>query len=253
LADAGVSYLDLTGNSRIRLDRPALWVLTEGAARDPSPLRRGVRTLKGAKAARLVRALCDWKPPVRVRELARRAGLDAGYATRILRLLEEENVLERGARGEIRVVRWRELLELWTRDYQVTTTNRPLSCLSPRGIGPLLEALRSSPLRYALTGSVAVPSEAADVPAARALCFVDEVDLAIRHLGLTPTEVGANVVLLKPFDPLVYERSRTKGELTCVALTQCLADLLTGTGREPSQGEALATWMAENESVWRLS
>lgn len=38
---------------------------------------------------------------------------------------------------------------------------------------------------------------------------------------------------------------------TVVALSQCVVDLLTGTGREPAQADALMTWMAEHENAWR--
>jgi hypothetical protein len=54
-----VSFLDLTGNTRIALSRPALFIEARGADRDPSPQDRGSRSLKGASAARITRALCD--------------------------------------------------------------------------------------------------------------------------------------------------------------------------------------------------
>jgi len=142
------------GASGSSLPRPA--VVSNGPARDPSPPQRGVRTLKGAKAGRLVRALCDWKSPVGVRKLARRAGVDAGYATRVLTLLEDENVLERGERGEIALVRWRELLGLWARDYEIGAVNRHVPCLSPRGLESFTDQLRLSVDRYALTGLIVV-------------------------------------------------------------------------------------------------
>jgi len=37
-----------------RLDRLAVWILSQGADRHPPPPRRGVRTLKGKKTGRLV-------------------------------------------------------------------------------------------------------------------------------------------------------------------------------------------------------
>ena len=252
LTDAGFSYLDLTGNVRIRLDRPAVWIQSQGAARDPSPPRRGVRTLKGAKTGRLVRALCDWKSPVGVRKLARRAGVDAGYATRVLTLLEDENVLERGEQGEIALVRWRELLGLWARDYEIGAVNRHVPCLSPRGLEFFTDQLRLSVDRYAVTASLAVPPEAVVAPARRVTCFADDPGRAIEAFGLAETDTGSNVLLLVPFDPVVYERPRTLRGLMVVALSQCVVDLLTGTGREPAQADALLGWMEENEDAWRL-
>ena len=39
--------------------------------------------------------------------------------------------------------------------------------------------------------------------------------------------------------------------LTIVAPSQAAADLLTGSGRMPSEGEELLDWMKDNERVWR--
>jgi hypothetical protein len=41
-------------------------------------------------------------------------------------------------------------------------------------------------------------------------------------------------------------------ELRLVAPSQLAADLLTGPGREPSEGEELLSWMREYESAWRV-
>src|SRR5204863_9708086 len=124
LREAGVAYLDLTGNVCIALDRPALLIQTQGASKDPEPPQRGVKSLKGAKGARLVRALCDWRPPVGVRELARRAGANPGYVTRVLQLLRDEDIVTKDADGTVIDVNWRDLLQRWAQDYQVAKANR---------------------------------------------------------------------------------------------------------------------------------
>jgi hypothetical protein len=251
LQEAGLSYLDLTGNIRIQLDRPAVYLESQGASKDPAPVQRGVRSLKGAKAARIVRALCDWRPPMGVRELARRADINAGYATRVLGLLTEEDLVERDPDGAVSQVRWAELLRRWTRDYGVTSSNIALPYLAPRGIDGVLERLAGYTGRYAITGSFAVP-RAAQVARGRLLtCFMDSPDRGAEKLGLRPSDAGTNVLLVEPFDPVVYERARTEDGLRLTALSQCVADLLTGSGREPAEGESLLGWMGRNEDAWR--
>ena len=251
LRDAGASYLDETGNAWIRMDRPAVFIERQGAATDPDPPRRGVQSLKGAKAARIVRGLCDWQPPMGVRELARRTDADPGYVTRVLSLLEEDDVVERGLAGEIEGVRWPDLLLRWSEDYSVTETNRASLYLAPRGLAQVQERLLAFDAPYALTGSFAVPPEARVAPGRVLTCYVTEPALAARALDARPADAGANVVLLEPFDPVVFERSRSGPGPTCVALSQCAIDLLTGTGREPAQAEALIDWMQRNEDEWR--
>lgn len=251
LREAGVSYLDLTGNGWITLDRPAIFIEREGADADPDPPRRGVQSLKGAKAARIARALCDWRPPVGVRELARRTETNAGYVTRVLSLLEDEDVIVRASTGEVADVRWRDLLLRWSEDYSVTGTNRAVSSLAPRGLSQLQGRLTRFEGSYAITGSFAVPPEARVAPGRLLSCYVSSIEMAADRLDVRPTEAGANVLLLEPFDKLAFERTRSEGGLTTVALSQCVVDLLTGTGREPAQADALMTWMAEHEDAWR--
>lgn len=251
LRSAGVSYLDSTGNAWISLSRPAVFIERQGAETDPDPPRRGVRSLKGAKAARIVRGLCDWRPPLGVRELARRTGTNAGYVTRVLSFLEDQDVIVRDDQGEVIKAQWEELLKLWSRDYSVSEANRAVQYLAPRGFTPLRERLATYEGQYALTGQFAVPPEAQIAPGRVLSCYVTSAEHAAKELDLRPAESGANVLLLEPFDKLVFERTRQATELTTVALTQCVVDLLTGTGREPAQADALLSWMGKNEDAWR--
>ena len=62
---------------------------------------------------------------------------------------------------------------------------------------------------------------------------------------------GVTVVLLEPFDPVVFDRTVERDGLRCVAASQLAVDLLTGPGREPSQGEQMLIWMEKNEDAWR--
>lgn len=248
----GVNYLDLTGNCWVVLDEPAVFISTAGAESDPEPVKRPVQSLKGAKAARLVRALCDWMPPVGVRELARRAGTDAGYATRVLSLLQEDALVVRDRTGTIADVKWPDLLRRWVQDYALMTTNRAIQFVASRGLQQLEKALRSQiEIKYAVTASRAVPPQAEIAPTRLLTCFVENIEEAASVLRLTPSDAGANVVLLEPFDPVIWERARSVDGLILTALTQCVADLLGGSGREPNQGEALIEWMIQNEPQWR--
>jgi len=251
LVERGVGYIDLTGNVLVAADRPALFVRTTGAERDPRREERPARTLKGAKAGRVVRALCDFAPPVGVRELARRAEIDPGYASRVLALLEKEDLIQREPRGPITQIDWRGLISRWTEDYSLLNSNRTGSYLEPRGLGSLLRKLRDSDLRYAATGSLGAVSVAPVAPARLAVLFVDDVQDAAERLELRPAEAGANVILAEPFDPVVYERCRKEEGISYVALSQNAADLLTSPGRGPGEAEALMDWMERHEDDWR--
>jgi hypothetical protein len=72
------------------------------------------------------------------------------------------------------------------------------------------------------------------------------------ELELIPTDQGANVVLLKPFDPVVWDRTSREDGVTFAAPSQVAVDCLTGNGRMPVEGEAVLQWMVGNEDAWRL-
>lgn len=251
LREAGVAYVDLTGNAWLTLDRPALWIETTGADRGPWPEGRPARTLRGAKAGRVVRALLDLRPPLGVRRLAALAGADPGYVSRVLALLEREALVERKRRGPVTEVDWAGLIRRWAEDHSLLGSNTVASYLDPRGLAALTEKLLRSSVRYALTGSLAASQVAPVAPPRLAALYVDDPEGVAKRLELRPAEAGANVLLVAPFDPVVYERTWEREGLTFAALSQVTVDLLTSPGRGPAEAEELLAWMAGNEDAWR--
>ena len=64
LREHGACWADAAGNFRVVLEKPAVFVEIEGAAKNP--FGRGdvpLKSLKGPSAAAVVRALCDYRPP----------------------------------------------------------------------------------------------------------------------------------------------------------------------------------------------
>lgn len=250
LREAHVGYVDSTGNAYIALNRPALFIETTGARTDPTPKAKGA-SLKGAKAGAVVRALCDFAPPLGVRELAERANVTPGYASRLVKLLAEEALLEREERGPVLTVDVPRLLRRWSEHYSFTETNETRAYLDPRGPSNAMARLTSRGSRYAVTGSFGAAA-VAPVAAPRLLfAFVDNLDRTADELRLRPADKGANVILAEPFDPVVYARAWEKDGVTYAAPSQLVADLLTSPGRGPNEAEELLRWM-ENEDAWRV-
>jgi hypothetical protein len=111
--------------------------------------------------------------------------------------------------------------------------------------------LGGSALRYAATGALAAQGYAPIAPTRTAALYVEDAAASSDLLRLKPADAGANVHLIEPFDEVVFERTLVRNGLITVAPTQLAVDLLTGSGRQPSEGEELLTWMSENEHVWR--
>ena len=243
-----LNFLDLTGNVRLVLARPGLYVETQGADQDPSPKRQPGRSLRGAKAARIVRALCDFPPPLPISDLAAKAKVDISYASRLVEWLSREALLERRHRGPVQSVDRAALICRWAQDYEVLTSNDARGYLDQRGLDNLIRGLSEGAIRgkYALTGSIAANRIAPIAPPRLAMFYVDNVGSAAAALKIRPTETGANVMLLAPFDNVVFERTWTDGGLTLVAPSQAAVDLLTSPGRAPSEAEAILKRLAGN-------
>ena len=254
LLQSGASYVDPTGNLRIVLNDPAVFLEGRGDDRAPDRKPRALRSLKGAAAGRVVRALCDFKPPFGVRTLAETSTTPLGTVSRVVSLLEDEALVTRDARKQIAAVDWPALITRWARDYNVRTSNRLLSCLEPRGLSALAPKLAKLE-RYAITGSMAATSIA---PARLAIIYVDDAAAAAQTLELVETDAGTNVWLLEPYDDVVFDRTRSlqiaepgAPIIVAAAPSQVAADLLTSPGRGPQEAAALIDKMKGTEDAWR--
>ena len=251
LVEAGLGFVDLTGNVRIVLSSPGLYIEASGADVNPVRSARPSRSLRGGKAGRIVRALIDREKPSGVRALATATGVNPGYVSRIVALLDDQALIERSGRGRIVSVDWPRLLERWSQDAPLSSRGPQTMCLEPRGLAELTLRLGTSSLRYAVTGTLAV-SEFAPVTAAHlAVVYVDDSHAAVSALGLRIAERGANVMLIEPEDEWVFEGRALRNGLSAVAVSQAVADLLTSPGRGPAEAEAVIAWMGENERAWR--
>lgn len=251
LRESDVGYLDLTGNARIVLPEPGLFIETQGASEDPNREERPARSLRGPKAGRIVRALIELKLPPRVRELAALTKIDPGYVSRVLSFLDSEALITRVARGRIESVDWPALLRRWAQEAPLDTRGRLRTFLEPRGLSALQARLAKSDTPYAITGSLAAATLAPLAPARLATLWVREVDVAATSLMLRPADAGANVVLAEAVDESVFHGADQRGGLWYAAPSQVAVDLLTSPGRAPQEGEELIDWMKTNEDKWR--
>lgn len=255
LTEAGLSYVDATGNMRVEVSRPGLYLADRGADRDPwrGPGRpRG--TLKGEPAARIVRTIADFTGTWKMRELAEVSKASTGATYRVIEFLEREGMASRDDDGRVSVPDWAQVLRRWSDDYGFVRTNQVTRWIAPRGLPALLDRLASTgeSTRYAISGTIAAAEWAAYAPARLAMIYTDEPQKAASEWDLRPAEAGANVILAEPEFEVVYERSLTNANGVVVAApTQVVVDLMTGPGRNPNEAEELLEWMKRNEQSWR--
>jgi hypothetical protein len=257
LQEGGAGWFDATGNLRLQLDRPAVFINVAGASRNPftDSEDRRLKSLKGPGAARVVRALLDETLPLGVRALADAADVGLATSSRVTVLLVREELINRDQGGRISAVNKRALVRRWTADYGINSSNQAVPMLGSRGIDKVLTSLQRYHGDYAITAEAAarryLPSETAAVaPLALLTLFVPDATTAADALSLRGAPRGANVVLVEPFDSVVFRRTTQQEGLVYAAPSQVVADLLTGTARGPEQADALLDALAANDRAW---
>lgn len=253
LRTQGSSFLDSTGNAEIRLSEPGLFVRTEGAKRNPSPAPLRGPSLRGPKAWALLRTLAEVPPPIGVRELAEAVEVDAGYVSRVLRVLEDELLVTRTPRGPVTAVEWEGVLRRASSSYALFDANVSTTWVASSGPERLLDDLSAKRAgRWVVTGSFAAGRVAPVAAPEQAVIFTNDTERLVRGGRLLPATRGANVVLLEPYDPIVFERTLTSDGVPNVSVAQAALDCLRGNARMPAEGEALLAWMRKNEARWRI-
>ncbi len=98
----------------------------------------------------MVRTLCDFPPPVGLRELAKRADIDAGYASRVVQILVRDALVVRTGRVPITEVDWPALLRRWSEEYSSLKKGRISWYLAPRGLQSVMDRLKTLKTGYAV-------------------------------------------------------------------------------------------------------
>lgn len=253
LTEENVSYVDLTGNARLSIDDPGVFIQTDGASRDPRSVkpRSGIR---GAQAGAVVRVLTDAAPPYTGADIARAANVNEGYLSRILDTLTDEGLIDRESFGPVTSVDWPAILRRRAQALDLFKPNGTFRYVARQGTGALLERLRNRPSSAqppTVTGSFAAVRLAPFAAPALLVVYTMSPRELATELELLPAEAGADTVLIRPDNNNAFARSTPEGGIGWAAPSQVAIDCLAGSGRMPPEGEALIGWMQDDESRWR--
>jgi hypothetical protein len=191
-----------------------------------------------------------------VPKLMKLAGTPSGNTYRAVAFIEEQDLLTRANDGKITDVRWRALLERWSKDYSFSKLVGGSTYLAPRGLPDLMRRLGGLAKddeagRYAVTGSLATPKWVAYAPARNAMIYAEKPDQFAAWADLRRVDAGANVIIAHGEATAAFDRTQRLDGAVIVAPSQAAVDLLTAPGRGPEEGRALIDWMDKNESDWR--
>ena len=241
--EAEVCWLDLSGNAH--LVAPGLRVNIEGKPNQFKRLGRP-RNVFAPKSARIARwLLMERDRAFTQRELAKASGLDEGFTSRIVRQLEEQRLVARGAEGAVRVADYDVMLDAWREAYDFSKHHIVRGHVAARSSDEVLRRLagqlRQSKIEHAATGLAGawllnpfagfrlVVFYVSGMPSVEA-----RGDMSFRE-----EERGENVWLVVPNDEGVFHGAAEREGIRCVHPVQAYLDLKDHPERSAEAAEQL--------------
>lgn len=237
---AGIGYLDLSGNCLIVFD--TVYIKREGAPNIRAQ-RRDLRSLYSAKSERILRVLLTRaKQTWKTEALAKSAQVSVGQVANVKKLLADREWLAAGEAG-IRLGNPRAALDEWAKQYRFER-NRTAGYYSLSSASEcesqLAELCRRNKVRYALTAFSGAARLAPAVRYQRVTAYVDgNPDALANRLGWKRVESGANIQLLVPYDEGVFFESQNAGGIQTVSPVQIYLDLQNQHGRAEEAAQAV--------------
>lgn len=227
--DAGVAWLDLSGNARIV--GPGIHVLVEGHANQFKSRGRPSSAF-APKSSRISRwLLMHANDPVKQRDLALATDMDEGFTSRIVSRLEEASFVLREQKGEINLRDPDLLLDAWREVYDFSMHQVLRGHLAARSgdeaMRLLAAGLHAEGVRYAATGLAAAWLLTKFSGFRLTTMYVEEplASGVLESLGIREEERGANVWIVVPKDEGVFQGAGEHDGIACVHPVQAYLDL----------------------------
>jgi|1185.fasta_scaffold35320_2 hypothetical protein len=211
-----------------------------------------VKPLADGSAARVIRALLDFRCVWTTHDLVTISELPAQTVRKVIGCLENEALVQRTGPGVVLVPSWLALLRRWSQDARFGREAQVTRWRSKGGVQALLTRLPTTPVSYTISGIAAAQQWVPRTPAGGpTIIYTPDAQVAATAWELVPATTSS-IVLAEPASDVVFVRPRkTPTGLRMAAPAQVLADLLTGAGRSPSAADQLSSWMLSNELQWR--
>jgi len=225
----GISWLDLSGNASI--SGPGIRISISGqpnAYRVPgrSP---GVFARKSSRVSRVL--LYHPESAFTQRELSRTTKLDEGYVSKIVRSLENDELVDRLEDGSLKARDKWLLLDAWREAYDFHKQILVRGHIPARSGFALLRAasqtLSSGGLEHAATGLAGawLYTQFADFRIATIYLRKSLPDGLLSELNFREGESGENIWLVKPRDEWVFHESQELDGIPCAHPVQVFLDL----------------------------
>ena len=246
-AERGLAWVDLSGNAEIHA--PGLHIHVEGHPnRYASPGRPShAFTPRYSRVPRLL--LIDASRWWRQHELATEAELPAGTVSKVVRRLDEDDLLDRDDAGALRARDPSTLLDAWAQHARFEDHHiRRFHAVGRSGadvLQRLTDKLASSDLIWAATGLAAAWRYTSFADFRLTTMYVDRLPRDIEALGLREVSRGENVWLVVPRDAGVFHDRQQRG-CWCAHPAQVYLDLLG----HPERAKEAADHLRAKRLTW---
>ena len=238
-----LSWVDLSGNAHIKA--PRLLIHVEGRQNRFKKVGRPANVF-AAKSARIVRQLLiEPGKSYNQRELSQITGLDEGHTSRIVRRLEELNLIDRDEQGFLRPSDPDQLLDAWLETYDFFKHQIIRGHIAARTGEELLKrisrTLADQRIDYAATGLAGAWQYTHFAMFRLATFYLADppgknlFDL----LHFREDDSGANTWLVIPNDNGVFHGSSTCDNIVCVHPVQIYLDLKSHPERAKEAAEMI--------------
>ena len=250
---AGVGWLDLSGNARIVA--PGVHILVDGRA-NRFKSRGRPSSAFAPKASRIARWLMIHHDRfLTQREIALATDIDEGYTSRVVSRLEDENLVIRDDAGAIRPRDPSLLLDAWREEYDFEKHRILRGHVAARSGDTLLrslaETLREYEVDYAASGLGAawLITRFAGFRLVTAYLREQPPVALLEGLSFREEARGANVWFVIPNDEGVFHGASEQDGVRCVHPVQVYLDL----GAHPERAAEAAAELRERYVSWRRS
>jgi len=248
--DHDLSWIDLSGNAHIKA--PGLLIHVEGRPNRFKNVGRPANVF-APKSARISRhLLTDPNKSYHQRELSQITGLDEGHTSRIVRRLEELNLIERNDQGALRPSDPNQLLDAWLEAYDFSKHQIIKGHIAARSGEELLKQMSrilvEQQIDYAATGLAGAWQYTHFAKFRLATFFLADppgknlFDL----LHFREDDRGANTWLVVPNDKDVFHGLSTRDDIACVHPVQIYLDLKG----HPERAKEAASMLRKDSLKW---
>ncbi|MEN6441148.1 MAG: type IV toxin-antitoxin system AbiEi family antitoxin [Syntrophobacter sp.] len=235
-----IGYVDLSGNCRISFGQV---YIEKKEQPNLFSEKRNLRSLYSPKAERVLRVLLTnphgcWK----LQDLANEAKVSLGQVSKVKSLLGDREWID-PEHGRMRLIKPMELLAEWAANYD-SRRNEIRGYYTLRKTSEvetdLAKTCAEKEIDYALTAFSGAARLAPAVRYLRASAYINfpQEDIA-PLIGLKEVKSGANVTLIRPYDPGVFYGMREVNSVRIASPVQVYLDLVGVKGRGEEAAEAI--------------